>query len=478
MKSRHLAVGILLITVVIAGCSGAGVTDTAGTETGTTTPTATTSPSDGPTATTSPLNGTLRVHFINVGQSDAILVEAPNQTLLMDTGDFTNDGEIVLQYLQKHDIQRLDYLVSSHADADHIGGHAAVIEYFETEANGIGAIHDPGIAASTQTYERYLDAVERYNVTLYRTEAGDSIPFDEASVDVLGPPRPYLANEDRNENSVVLKLTYGQTSVLLPGDAESAQEADLVDRYGSELQSTVLRAAHHGSQSSSTEAFLDAVNPQAVVITSAYDSQYGHPDEVVLERFAERGLPTYWTASHGTTVLTSNGTAITIATQATAPTEPLSLRDGTEVEPGTTGPVQPRATIMGGQVTEPIVTDGGTPSDTTPTTSGALTVEQIHADAEGDERENLNDEYVVFRNSGDESLDFSGWTVRDAAGQTYTVPDGVTVDAGETITLHTGSGTDTATDLYWGSGSPIWNNAGDTLTVTNSDGEEVLQESY
>ena len=310
MQSRHLAVGILLITVVIAGCSGAGVTDTPRTEPGT--PTATTSPSDGPTTTTSPLNGTLRVHFINVGQSDAILVEAPNQTLLMDTGDFTNDGEIVLQYLQKHDIHRLDYLVSSHADADHIGGHAAVIEYFETEANGIGAIYDPGIAASTQTYERYLDAVERYNVTLYQTEAGDSIPFDEASVDVLGPPRPYLANEDRNENSVVLKLTYGQTSVLLPGDAESAQEADLVDRYGSELQSTVLRAAHHGSQSSSTEAFLDAVNPQAVVITSAYDSQYGHPDGVVLERLAERGLPTYWTATHGTTVLTSNGTAVTI----------------------------------------------------------------------------------------------------------------------------------------------------------------------
>lgn len=133
---------------------------------------------------------------------------------------------------------------------------------------------------------------------------------------------------------------------------------------------------------------------------------------------------------------------------------------------------------MGGQVTEPIVTDGGTPTDTTPTTSGSLTVEQIHADAEGDERENLNDEYVVFRNSGDESLDLSGWTVRDAAGQTYTVPDGVTVDAGETITLHTGSGTDTETDLYWGSGSPIWNNAGDTLTVTNSEGEDVLQESY
>ena len=396
----------------------------------------------------------------------------------MDTGDFTDDGKIVLEYLQQHDIQRLDYLVSSHADADHIGGHAAVIEYFETEANGVGAIYDPGIAASTQTYERYLDAVERHNVTLYRTEAGDSIPFDQATVEVFGPPRPYLANEDRNENSVVLKLTYGQTSVLLPGDAESAQEAALVDRYGSELQSTVLRAAHHGSKSSSTEPFLDAVSPQAVVITSAYESQYGHPDAVVLERLAERGLPTYWTATHGTTVLTSNGTAITVATQATAPTQPLSLRDGDPVEPGTTGSVQARATIMGGQVTEPVAPDGGTPSATTSPSTGGLTVEQINADAEGDDRENLNDEYVVFRNSGDRLIDLSGWTVSDEAGRIYTVPDGVTAAPDETITLHTGSGTDTATDLYWGAGSPVWNNAGDTVIITNSQGEEVLRESY
>lgn len=471
MKRRYFTICILLISVVTAGCSGGAVPNASGPEP------ATTTPADTPTTTASGLDGSFRVHFINVGQSDAILVEAPNRTLLMDTGDFTDDGEIVLKYLQQHDIERLDYLVSSHADADHIGGHAAVIEYFETQANGIGAIYDPGIAASTQTYERYLDAVEQYNVTLYRTEAGDSIPFDEASVDVLGPPRPYLANEDRNENSVVLKLRYGETSVLLPGDAEQMQEADPVERYGSALESTVLRAAHHGSKSSSTDAFLDAVDPEAVVITSAYESQYGHPNEVVLERFAERDLPTYWTATHGTTVLTSNGTAITIATQATAPTNPLSLRDGSPIEPGTTGAVQPRATITGGQVTQP-VTDGGTTTEPTSNTTESLTVEEIHADAAGDDRDNLTDEYVVFSNTGDAVIDLSGWTVRDEAGKTYTFPDGVDVAPGESLTLHTGSGTDTESDLYWGMGSPVWNNAGDTVIVTNSEGTEILRESY
>ncbi len=462
-RGKGVLLGIIL-TVIIAGCSGGAVTDT---------PTAVDSTVNGSTPTTT---GTLTIHFINVGQSDAILVEGPNQTLLMDTGDFTDDGKLVVEYLQDHDIERLDYLASSHADADHIGGHAAVIEYFETQGEGVGAIYDPGIAASTQTYERYLDAVEQYNVTLYETRAGDRIPFDGARVAVLGPSRPYLENGDRNENSVILKLSYGETSVLLPGDAEAAQETDLVERYGDQLESTVLRAAHHGSQSSSTEAFLDAVDPQAVVVTSAYDSQYGHPDEVVLERLAARSLPTYWTATHGTTVLESNGTAITIKTQATAPTDPLSLRDGSPTEPGTERSVSVRATINSQSVTMPLATDGGT----TPTASvkRSLAVAQINADAAGDDRENLNDEYVVFSNTGSDLIDLSGWTISDAAGATYTIPDGVTLAPDQMITLHTGSGTDTNTDLYWGSRAPIWNNAGDTVIITNAQGQEVLERSY
>jgi competence protein ComEC len=212
------------------------------------------------------------------------------------------------------------------------------------------------------------------------------------------------------------------------------------------------------------------------VITSAYDSQYGHPHENVLERFAARSLPTYWTATHGTTVLESNGTAITVKTQRAAPTDSLSLRDGEAIAPGTEGSVTARATITGTQVTTPVATDGGTTTTASP--AGSLAVAQINADAAGDDRENLNDEYVVFRNTGSETLDLSGWTVSDEAGQTYTIPSGTTLGPDKTITLHTGSGTDSETDLYWGSGSPIWNNGGDTVRVTNSQGEVVLTEAY
>ncbi|QCC51425.1 MBL fold metallo-hydrolase [Halapricum salinum] len=453
--------------IVLAGCSTGVGPDT--------TPAPTTDDDLSQTTTgTTDANGTLEVHFINVGQSVSTLVVGPTgETMLIDSGHYRDDGEYVLQYLQRHNIDRIDYLITSHNDADHIGGNAAIIEYFETEADGIGAVYDPGIAASTQTYAEYLDAIEEHDVTLYETREGDSIPLDGVDVAVLGPPEPYLENEARNENSIVLKLTHGETSFLLTGDAEDDQEAYLVDTYGSQLQATVLKAGHHGSSSSSSESFLDTVQPQAIIVSSAYDSQYGHPTEEVLERFADRSLPTFWTATHGDIVLVSDGQGVSVRTQQDAPTDPQALRDGAPVEPGTSGDLVERLRLGGEPVTDPTattVTDGGT-------TSGELSVATIHADADGDDRENLNDEYIVFENTGDESIDLSGWTVTDDAGHTYTFP-AFTLDPSATVTLRTGSGTDTATDLYWGASSPIWNNAGDTVIVTNSTGEQVLSETY
>nr|WP_328765756.1 lamin tail domain-containing protein [Halomicroarcula rubra] len=419
----------------------------------------------------------MEVHFINVGQSVSTLVVGPTgETMLVDTGHYRDDGESVLQYLQAHDIDRIDYMVVSHNDADHIGGNAAIIDYYEAEADGIGAVYDPGIAASTQTYSEYLDAVEEHGVTLYETRAGDSIPFEGVDVQVMGPPEPYLEDAARNENSIVLKLTYGQTSFLLTGDAEDDQEAYLADRYGDQLQSTVLKAGHHGSSSSTSEQLLDAVDPQAVVVSSAYDSQYGHPTEAVLNRLSDRSIPTYWTATHGNVVLVSDGQTVSVRTQRAAPTDPLAVREGDPVPPGTKGDVVERARLdagSGATDSTAVAADGGTT-----TREGTLSIEAVHADADGDERTNLNDEYVVFKNSGDASLDLSGWTVTDEAGKTYTFPDGYTLEAGSTVTLHTGSWSDSATDLYWDVGSPVWNNDGDTVTVRNSEGAVVIEEIY
>ena len=473
-----LTVGIVLL----AGCVGAIPGEQTSTES---------DAGDGSTVETA--NGTLEVHYINVGQSVSTLIVGPEgETMLVDTGHYNDDGEHVLQYLQRHEITRIDHLVASHNDADHIGGNAEVIDYYETEAEGVGAIYDPGIAATTQTYDEYLDAVEEHDVTLYETREGDAISFGDIDVDVLGPPEPYLENEARNENSIVLKLTHGETSFLLSGDAEDDQEEYLIDTYGTELRSTVLKAGHHGSSSSSSEPFIDAVGPRVVVVSSAYDSQYGHPHEEVLQRLSDRSLSTYWIATHGDVVFVSDGSGVSVRTQRDAPTDPLSIRDGDPIEPGTSDDVVERTRIGG----EPVADDSESDSDeteddgnqtddmdeeneTTSTESGeALEVATINADAEGDDRENLNDEYVVFENTGDEPIDLSGWTVKDEADQSYEFPEGFTLDAGGTVTLRTGSGTDTETELYWGSGSPIWNNDGDTVIVSNGEGERILEESY
>ncbi|MBX0305719.1 lamin tail domain-containing protein [Halomicroarcula sp. F24A] len=457
-RSRPLLLMVCCSLVVLVGCAGVIQPDGSAANTNSTTITE--------------WNSSLEVHYINVGQSVSTLVVSPsNETMLIDTGHYNDDGEYVLQYLQSHNITRIDHLVVSHNDADHIGGNAAIIDYYETEADGIGAIYDPGIAASTQTYEGYLDEVEEHDVTLYETREGDSIQFEGVDVQVLGPPDPYLESEARNENSIVLRLSYGETSFLLTGDAEDDQEAYLVEEYGTQLNATVLKAGHHGSSSSTSEALLDAVDPQAVVVSSAYDSQYGHPTEDVLDRLATRSIPTYWTATHGDIVFVSNGTAVSVQTQQGAPTDPSTLRDGEPIEPGTGDEVVERDRIgaASGTVTEPVATDGG---------GGELVVADINADAEGDDRENLNGEFVVFRNDGDAMLDLSGWTVADEAGKTYEFPDGYTLAAGDSVTLYTGNGTDTETELYWGYGSPVWNNGGDTVIVRNSEGDTILEETY
>jgi competence protein ComEC len=467
-KSRGLTIILFTVVLLLAGCSGSAPADISTPE-----PTSTATAAE----TTTAANGTVEVHYINVGQSVSTLVVGPTgETMLIDTGHFTDDGEYVLQYLQRHDISRIDHLVVSHNDADHIGGNAAIIEYYGTEASGIGAIYDPGITASTKTYEGYLDAVEEHDVTLYETREGDSIQLEGVDTQVLGPPEPYLDNDGRNENSIVLKLTHGETSFLLTGDAEDDQEAYLVDEYGDQLQATVLKAGHHGSSSSNSGELLSAVQPKAVVISSAYDSQYGHPTDEVLQRLHDRSIPAYWTATHGDIVMVSDGAGVSVRTQQAAPTDPLAIRDGEPVEPGTSGTVVERNRLGASPVTtqtETVATDGGTTA-----TDDSLQIAAINADAEGDDRENLNDEYVAFENVGDEPLDLSGWTVEDEAGRTYTFANGYTLAAGETVTLHTGSGTDSDTDLYWGSGSPIWNNGGDTVIVRNSDGDIVHQETY
>jgi competence protein ComEC len=253
-------------------------------------------------------------------------VTPEGETVLVDTGNWQPDGERVIGYLEARGIERIDHLVATHPHADHIGGHAAVIEHFEENGDGIGAIYDPGVPHDTQTYESYLDAVDAYGHDLFVVGAGDRLPLGSDGVEalVLNPPAGESGG-DLHASSIALAVEFGDVRYLLTGDAESETEARLVAEWADELDADVYQAGHHGSSTSSTGPFLDAVDPEVAVISSDYDSQFGHPHEVVLERLADRGVETYWTGVHGDVVVTTDGTDVEVTPDESFATDPMDL---------------------------------------------------------------------------------------------------------------------------------------------------------
>ncbi len=290
--------------------------------------------------------GQLQVHFINVGQADATLVVTPsNTTVLIDTGHGRDDGEYVLQYLDAHGVERIDYLVATHGHWDHIGGHPAVIETYERERDGVGTLLDPGVPHTTRTYDDYLDAVEAHELPLRVVRSGDDVAWDPAlDVSLLNPPEEPQSAE-LNDDSLVFHVEYADASVLLPGDAETVAEHRMVTRYGDELEADLYKAGHHGSNTSSNSWFVDRVDPEIAVVSSAYASPFGHPTEEVLATFARQEVATYWTAVHGSTVAVTNGTDWEIHTQAERTTDPRTVRAEAAV------PVHPAAGVQQSQPT-------------------------------------------------------------------------------------------------------------------------------
>ncbi len=277
----------------------------------------------------------LEIHHIDVGQADSTLLVTPGgETILVDTGDVSAGGEGVIAYLDEQGIERVDHLVATHPDADHIGGHAGVIEHFETEREGVGAVYGPGLAHTTQTYQAYLDAVERYDHEIRRVEQGDSLPLDAVDVTVLNPPAD-SSGGGFNYNSVTLTVEFDSFRYLITGDAGEAAESRMVQEQASELDADVYQVGHHGARDSSTRPFLSRVDPEAAIISSPVDSPFGHPHEETLRRLAERDIQTYWTGIHGDIVVTTDGSRVSVAASENATTDP-----------GAFGSVTPRLGVL------------------------------------------------------------------------------------------------------------------------------------
>ena len=250
-------------------------------------------------------NSNFEVHFIDVGQADSALIECDGETMMIDGGNVA-DSNVVAAYLKKEDITELNYVVCSHAHEDHVGGLSGALSV--TKADNIYA---PKTEANTKAYKNFKKKAEEQNVEIKHPNVGDEIQLGSSTVEFLGPVDEN--GKDLNSTSIVLKITYGNTSFLFMGDAESDEEEEILNS-GADLKSTVLKVGHHGSRTSTSYPFLREVMPQYAVISVEKGNSYGHPNEETLSKLSDAGVEVYRTDESGDIVMTSDGNSISITT--------------------------------------------------------------------------------------------------------------------------------------------------------------------
>jgi len=256
----------------------------------------------------------LQLVFLDVGQGDAILVRGPDgRSALVDAGvayegrsggGFDAGAEVVVPYLRRAGVRRLDYLVLTHPDVDHVGGAEAVLR-----AVPVGQVLVAAPAAPEPSHARALAAAEALGVPVRQAHEGEVLSLGErVRLQVLGPPDAPIAGSrsDDNANCVALRVVYRQVAALLACDLEADAEERLVDR-GYDLSAQVLKVAHHGSRFSTTARFLGAVSPDLAVISAGNGNPFGHPHEEVLERLRAVGAEIWRTDRHGTITLWTDG---------------------------------------------------------------------------------------------------------------------------------------------------------------------------
>lgn len=249
---------------------------------------------------TQPSGGSFAVHFIDVGQADAALILCDGQSMLIDGGN-ADDSSLMYSYLSRLGITYLDYVIGTHAHEDHIGGIAGALNY----AN-VGQVFCPVTSYTTRAFDNFVRAVQNRGRSITVPSVGDRFNLGSADCHILG----VNSTDDTNESSIVLKITYGNTSFLFTGDAEREAE-NLILNSGFDLRADVLKVGHHGSASSTSYYWLRQIAPRYAVISVGKDNTYGHPTETVLSRLRDAEVTTYRTDLQGDIICTSDGQTVT-----------------------------------------------------------------------------------------------------------------------------------------------------------------------
>lgn len=304
---------LLVLALVLSGCAARALPDSVGRSGGGTAGSTGAAGSGGTAGTAVAPGGKLEVDFIDVGQADSILVRQGDHAMLVDAGN-NADAATVTGYLKKQGVTRLEVVVGTHPHEDHIGSLDKVIESF-----AVREVIMPKVTTTTKTFTDVIAAIRAKGLSITTPVPGNSFKLGDATVTILAPKSAKY--DDLNNYSVVLRVVYGETAFLLTGDAQALSEEEML-ASGRTLKADVLKVGHHGSHSSTTEAFLAAVAPKYAVISVGKDNDYGHPSRSTMQRLKAHGIPVYRTDENGTVVAVSDGKAVTFNVQ------PGDYRDG------------------------------------------------------------------------------------------------------------------------------------------------------
>ncbi len=477
----------LLLAILVAGCTQPAGPDknppaTTNPTSASTAPAASTTPSS-TTATTQTsggvygATGALFVHYVDVGQGDGVIWQLPDTSIVIyDCGDEASSTATnpMTTYLRNviglAPGSHIRALIASHGHQDHIGGCEEILADYQVDA-----VYDEWYLGddAPQSYKTFRQEVLAEGAIIHTLvddpsiddvhfAQGDYLDFGHGtgmSARIMWPPGPASSWDQIAEKSIAIQLQGGDYQFCFQGDIEAAQEATLASAQAPGFDCDVYLVGHHGSKYASSDAWLSKMDPEYAVVSFGPNS-YGHPTSEALCR-VQKQAKIYATDRLGNIVIGVAGLELHVS-----PDQP---EDKNYCAPGASY-----------WPTDSSTTSSSTSSSSSSSSSGsstAVTITTILADPAGDDVAYGAGEYAEIRNDGTSDATLTSWTLRDTNGATYTFPT-FTLGPGATVRVHTGSGANSAADLFWGRGLAVWNNDGDTATLRDSQGMTAATFTY